>query len=107
RRLETAMPTSSRPWRRRALGLISGGLLGGMLASDAHAQFPGLPGFPRGHMPAQPMLAPQVTLPPLMFVRISGPRGMKATFFRAAAQGQTVETPCIVGLRPGYSYRVA
>ena len=24
-----------------------------------------------------------------------------------AAQGQTVETPCIVGLRPGYSYRVA
>jgi uncharacterized repeat protein (TIGR01451 family) len=101
------MPTPSRRWRRRALGLISGGLLGGMLASDANAQFPAPPGFPPGHAPAQPMLAPRAWVPPLMFVRVSGPRGMKATFFRGAAQGQTVETPCIVGLRPGYSYRVA
>jgi hypothetical protein len=101
--LEHLMLTPSRPWRRRALGLISGGLLGGLLASDVEAQGPPLP----GPLAPPPVVAPQPMLPPLMFVRLAGPKGMKATFFRGGPKGQTVETPCVVGLRPGYTYRIA
>src|SRR5437763_15468037 len=100
------MPFSSRTWRRVALGLVSGGLLGGRLASEAAAQGPPV-GLPPGAPVFQPMPAPQGWLPPLMFVRVAGPKGMKATFFRGGAKGHTVETPCVVGLRPGYTYRVA
>jgi uncharacterized repeat protein (TIGR01451 family) len=99
------MPTVSRRWRRRAFGLISGGLLSGLLAAEVHGQF-SPPGFPGGRPPVQPM-RPQAPLPPLMYIRVAGPKGMKATFFRGAVRGQTVETPCVVGLRPGYTYRVA
>jgi uncharacterized repeat protein (TIGR01451 family) len=94
-----------RSWRRRAIGLISSGLLGGLLASEAHAQMP--PGLPGAAVAPPPAAAPLATLPPPLFVRIAGPKGMKATFFRGGAQGQTIETPCVVGLRPGYTYRVA
>ncbi len=80
-------------WRRGALGLIAAGLLGGPAAAFAQPQ------------PA-PAAAPQYQPPPLLFVRIGGPAGMKATFFRGLAKGQTVATPAVVGLRPGYTYRI-
>ena len=37
-----------------------------------------------------------------MFVRVIGPAGMKVTFFRGTAGGQTVTVPFTVGFRPGY-----
>jgi uncharacterized repeat protein (TIGR01451 family) len=94
----------TRHWHRRVLGLISGSLLGGVLASDASAQLP--PQAPP-QAPPPAIAAPQAMLPPLMFVRVAGPVGMKATFFRGAEQGQTVDAPALVGLRPGYTYRIA
>src|SRR5438477_223161 len=45
-------------------------------------------------------------LPPPLFVRFSGPPGVKVTFYRGGPAGQTFDTPCTVGLRPGYGYRV-
>ena len=86
------------PWRRAAVGLLSGGLLGGLLSSPVNAQPP---------MPQPPAAAPQYQPPPLLFVRIAGPAGMKATFYRGLAKGQVIEAPGVVGLRPGYTYRIA
>lgn len=60
--------------------------------------------------PLQPMAAaaspPAHLLPNLLFVRFSGPPGVKVTFFRGGPNGQTFETPFMVGLRPGYRYRM-
>src|SRR5262245_40201463 len=42
---------------------------------------------------------------PLLYVRLDGPAGMKATFYRGFPAGVTVPLPCVVGLRPGYCYR--
>jgi uncharacterized repeat protein (TIGR01451 family) len=54
-----------------------------------------------------PGLAPQAPpLPPLLYVRVGGPPGLRVTFYRGAAVGQTFEAPFTVGLRPGYIYRV-
>ncbi len=64
----------------------------------APAQFPGAP---------RPPAAPQApALPPLLYVRVIGPAGLRVTFYRGAAVGQTFEAPFTVGLRPGYVYRV-
>jgi uncharacterized repeat protein (TIGR01451 family) len=49
---------------------------------------------------------PAPVLPPPLFVRFSGPAGVKVTFYRGGPTGHTFDTPCTVGLRPGYSYRV-
>jgi uncharacterized repeat protein (TIGR01451 family) len=65
------------------------------LATAVSAQAPFIP-------PAA--LAPQVTQ--LLYVRMTGPEGMRVTFYRGAAQGQTLVAPFTVGLRPGYYYRV-
>jgi uncharacterized repeat protein (TIGR01451 family) len=92
--LEASM--QKRFWRRTALGLITSGLL----TPGLQAQLPPQP------VPPPPMPGAQPALPPLLFVRIDGPKGMKATFFRGTAKGQTVEAPAVVGLRPGYTYRV-
>jgi uncharacterized repeat protein (TIGR01451 family) len=51
--------------------------------------------------------APVPPAPPLLYVRLAGPQGMKVTLYRGEPTGVTLDTPCIVGLRPGYSYRVA
>ena len=57
---------------------------------------------PFGMLPnPQPM-----RLPPLMYVRIAGPKGMKVTLFRGEPAGRTFDTPAVVGLRPGYAYRM-
>jgi uncharacterized repeat protein (TIGR01451 family) len=46
-------------------------------------------------------------LPPLLYVKLIGPKGMKATFFRGTALGQTFDLPCTIGVRPGYGVRMA
>src|SRR5690349_17266945 len=43
---------------------------------------------------------------PLLFVRFSGPAGMRATFYQGRPGGRTFDAPAVVGLRPGYVYRV-
>jgi uncharacterized repeat protein (TIGR01451 family) len=58
----------------------------------ARAQFPAMP---PGRAPA-----------PLLFVRFAGPAGLRATFFQGRAAPRTHATPVVVGLRPGYIYRV-
>lgn len=51
--------------------------------------------------------APQLALPPLMYVRLAGPAGMKITIYRGLASGDTVAAPAVVGLRPGFAYSFA
>jgi uncharacterized repeat protein (TIGR01451 family) len=41
-----------------------------------------------------------------MYVRVSGPPGLRVTFYRGGRTGQTFAAPFTVGLRPGYLYRV-
>jgi uncharacterized repeat protein (TIGR01451 family) len=43
---------------------------------------------------------------PLLFVRFSGPAGMRTTFYQGVPGGRGHEAPVVVGLRPGYVYRV-
>jgi uncharacterized repeat protein (TIGR01451 family) len=43
---------------------------------------------------------------PLLFVRFTGPAGMRATFYQGRPEGRTFDAPVVVGLRPGYLYRV-
>jgi len=40
-----------------------------------------------------------------LYVRFAGPAGVKITIFRGP-KAEILETPCTVGLRPGYRYRV-
>src|SRR5262249_10327205 len=65
------------------------------LASAADAQF--------AFQPAPPPPSP----PPLMYVRFAGPKGGKLTLYRGIDAGKTFDLPCVVGFRPGYSYRLA
>lgn len=46
-------------------------------------------------------------MPPLFFVKLIGPKGMQVTFYRGNAQPQTFDVPAIIGVRPGYSVRLA
>lgn len=55
-------------------------------------------------LPAPP---PRFSPPSLLYVKISGPPGMKVTLYRGSPVGQTLEAPFVVGLRPGYRYRLA
>jgi uncharacterized repeat protein (TIGR01451 family) len=67
-------------------------LLLALLAGPVHAQrVPPLP----GHGPS-----------PLLFVRFVGPSGLRATFYQGRPQGRAFDAPVVVGLRPGYLYRV-
>jgi uncharacterized repeat protein (TIGR01451 family) len=58
----------------------------------------------RAQVPAPP--PPQHGPTALLFVRFRGPQGMQATFYQGNPPGRTHDTPVLVGLRPGYSYRV-
>jgi uncharacterized repeat protein (TIGR01451 family) len=69
-------------------------------ARPALCQVPNYPQLAPGHA------APAPPLPPLLYVRVSTPLGLRVTFYRGAAAGQTFEAPFTVGLRPGYIYRV-
>ncbi|HVS40605.1 MAG TPA: hypothetical protein VMS17_33930 [Gemmataceae bacterium] len=43
---------------------------------------------------------------PFLFVRFAGPPGTKATFYQGRPEGRAFDGPVVVGLRPGYIYRV-
>lgn len=76
-------------------------------AGLAHAQWAAMPAYPNNLMQWSPMPALPVTgLAPLTYVRVSGPDGVQATFFQGAAPGRTFPTPTVVGMRPGYCYRL-
>src|SRR5438046_1174516 len=59
----------------------------------------------RAQLPHRPM--PPAQLPPLLFVKLIGPKGMQATFFRAGEPEKSVAAPCTIGIRPGYAVRMA
>jgi uncharacterized repeat protein (TIGR01451 family) len=52
--------------------------------------------------PPLPALGPA----PLLFVRFAGPTGMRAAFFEGRPTPHSFDAPVVVGLRPGYVYRV-
>ncbi|HYT88881.1 MAG TPA: DUF11 domain-containing protein [Gemmataceae bacterium] len=81
--------------RRRVRRLGVAGLLCGLVALSAPLA---------GQNPFLGTPAP--TLPPLLYVRFAAPSGLRVTFYRGTRAGQTLETPFVVGLRPGYIYRV-
>jgi uncharacterized repeat protein (TIGR01451 family) len=58
------------------------------------------PQYPFPYPPGLPANVP----PPLLYVRVLGPKGMKVTIYRPTAQ--TFEVPFTIGLRPGYTYRM-
>src|SRR5262249_47736725 len=62
-------------------------------AGLASAQMP--PPHLAGHAPA-----------PLLFVRFSGLPGLRATIYQGQPIGREFAAPVVVGLRPGYVYRV-
>jgi uncharacterized repeat protein (TIGR01451 family) len=64
----------------------------GAAGSAARAQWP----------PPLPCRGPA----PLLFVRFTGPAGMRATFYQGRAPARTHAAPVVMGLRPGYCYRV-
>jgi uncharacterized repeat protein (TIGR01451 family) len=43
---------------------------------------------------------------PLLFVRVGGPPGTRVTFYPGASAGREFAVPVVVGLRPGYIYRL-
>jgi uncharacterized repeat protein (TIGR01451 family) len=61
---------------------------------------------PAATAPAQISRNPSLQLPPLLYVKLIGPKGMQVSIFRGAAQGQTFDAPCTIGVRPGYSVRL-
>lgn len=111
--------------RRTDVMMLSACLVAASFAGRAVAQIPppignapapvfspiGSPRPPAGPMSVQVPFGmlpnPQPTrLPPLMYVRIAGPQGMKVTLYRGDPVGQSFATPAVVGLRPGYRYRM-
>jgi len=50
-------------------------------------------------------MTPGAPLPPLLYLRLVGPAGMKVTLYRGEPTGVSFDTPCIIGVRPGYNYR--
>jgi uncharacterized repeat protein (TIGR01451 family) len=43
---------------------------------------------------------------PLLYVRLVGPPGSRVTLYQGRAKPRSFDSPAVVGLRPGYSYRV-
>jgi uncharacterized repeat protein (TIGR01451 family) len=64
-----------------------------LVAGTAHAQM-AHPPF-SGHGPA-----------PLLYARFDGPQGLRTTFYQGSPNGREFDSPTVVGLRPGYIYRV-
>jgi uncharacterized repeat protein (TIGR01451 family) len=50
---------------------------------------------------------PAGQMPPLLYVKLIGPKGMKVSFQRSNAPEQSFQVPCTVGIRPGYCVRLA
>ncbi len=59
-----------------------------------------------GAADAQPPPLPTRGASPLLFVRFTGPQGMRTTFYQGTPEGRTFAAPAVVGLRPGYLYRI-
>jgi uncharacterized repeat protein (TIGR01451 family) len=59
-------------------------------------------GVAQGHMPPLPAHGPA----PLLYVRVTGPEGMRATFYTGRPRGSEYPAPVVAGLRPGYVYRL-
>jgi uncharacterized repeat protein (TIGR01451 family) len=72
------------------------------LTAALDAQFTAPPPAPA----APPAHAAAVRMPPLLYLRLAGPKGMKVTLYRDGAAA-TFEAPCVIGVRPGYRYRFA
>lgn len=45
-------------------------------------------------------------LSPLLYVQFLGAPGLRTTFYQGHAQGRSFDAPIVVGLRPGYLYRM-
>ncbi len=43
---------------------------------------------------------------PLLFVRFLGPPGLRTTFYQGGPRGRAFDAPVVVGMRPGYFYRI-
>jgi uncharacterized repeat protein (TIGR01451 family) len=77
-----------------------------MLVTQVHAQ-------PMPHVPASVVqvpiynghYAPPAAAAPLLYVRVAGPEGMRLSLFRNGRK-HDFDTPCVIGVRPGYSYRL-
>src|SRR4051812_9140486 len=83
--------------RRMLLAILLGSLVFAGI-NGVHGQYPNPPAF----------LPPPPPPPaPLMYLRFTGPRETKITIYRGFDAGQTLELPCTIGFRPGYSYRIA
>jgi uncharacterized repeat protein (TIGR01451 family) len=54
----------------------------------------------------QPRPLPMHGPAPLLFVRFNGVPGMRVTFFQGRAAPRELPAPAVVGMRPGYRYRV-
>lgn len=63
------------------------------------------PGFVAAQPPWTGAIPAAAPLPPLLYLRVDGPKGMKVTFHRTDGP-QTFDAPCVVGLRPGYGCRL-
>lgn len=59
-----------------------------------------------GAQPPRPVAHPTQARAPLLFVQFSGPPGVAVTFYQGRAPAREYRTPVVVGLRPGYRYRV-
>ena len=59
-----------------------------------------------GAAAAQPPPLPTGGASPLLFVRFTGPAGMRTTFYQGTPEGRLFNAPVVVGLRPGYLYRI-
>jgi uncharacterized repeat protein (TIGR01451 family) len=53
-------------------------------------------------LPPRPHAAPT----PLLFVRVDGPAGMQTTVFPGGPASRPIPAPALIGLRPGYIYRL-
>jgi uncharacterized repeat protein (TIGR01451 family) len=62
-----------------------------------------LPATARSQVSVPP---PAKALAPLLYVRLTGPAGTKVTLYPGTPANQRYEAPVVVGLRPGYCYRV-
>jgi uncharacterized repeat protein (TIGR01451 family) len=82
-------------------------LLTAFLPVAARAQYPPPAPFPApGHHYTLPGPLPLKGPAPLLYVRFTGPAGLKVTFFDGSPAGRTFAAPVAAGLRPGYVYRV-
>lgn len=61
-------------------------------------------GFAQGHNPRQPGLP--LGAAPLLYVRFGGQDGMQVAFQQGEPISHVYATPVVIGMRPGYIYRV-